>query len=77
MATFPFNAARNLCSEMAARSRATAAKQPNEPADELAAMNERDENGWAPIHQAAFHGYVKSIEKFVTVGKISFRSVLH
>ena len=35
---------------------------------EVAMMNELDENGWAPIHQAAFHGYVKSVEKFIKVG---------
>ena len=34
---------------------------------EVAMMNELDENGWAPIHQAAFHGYVKSVEKFIKV----------
>ena len=36
-------------------------------AEELTMMNELDENGWAPIHQAAFYGYVKSVEKFVKV----------
>ncbi|XP_046367118.2 ankyrin and armadillo repeat-containing protein-like [Haliotis rufescens] len=28
-------------------------------------MNEYDEKGWAHIHQAAYRGYVKSIERFV------------
>ena len=28
-------------------------------------MNEFDENGWAHVHQAAFRGFVKSVERFI------------
>ena len=28
-------------------------------------MNEPDENGWSHIHQCAFRGFVKSLERFV------------
>ena len=32
-------------------------------------MNEFDENGWSHIHQAAFRGFVKSVERFVSAGE--------
>lgn len=32
---------------------------------ELATMNDIQENGWAHIHQAAFRCFHKSVEKFV------------
>lgn len=32
-------------------------------------MNEKDENGWAHVHHAAFRGFIKSIERFVNANK--------
>ncbi|XP_041454687.1 ankyrin and armadillo repeat-containing protein-like isoform X2 [Lytechinus variegatus] len=37
----------------------------DEFAKERAIMNDLDDNGWSHIHHAAYHGYIKSIEKFV------------
>ncbi|XP_071821926.1 ankyrin and armadillo repeat-containing protein-like isoform X2 [Apostichopus japonicus] len=44
-------------------------QEKDEYAKEREVMDELDENGWAQIHHSAFHGFTKSVERFVAASE--------